>query len=114
MKACEGCKSYNNGRGGNACTRCPEIKQLNILPKAKPCVDYVKIPREILESLSVEESINIYSVLSTHESLFIFCRFTLNLTLIETIKQLNIGKSTGTRLNKSSLMKIRAYVLNRN
>ena len=115
MMSCATCDSYNKGKGSKACTRCPEIKQLNILPRAMPCIDYVKLPREIIEALSCEDDpVDIYSILTIKESTIIFYLYTLNLTHQEAANHLNIDRSIVTKKNKYILDKLRAYMLSRN
>lgn len=111
MQACNNCPSYKKGRGTEACIKCPEIKQLNILQRAQPCVDYVKIPREILEALSEQNNIDIYSPLSIDESILIFMIYTLNLTQREIANYLKISLAMVNKKKKSSLLKLRTYIL---
>lgn len=112
MQACNSCKSYKKGNGSPACTRCPEIKQLNILDRARPCVEYIKIPREILEALSENtESLNIYEALTIQEATLIFYLYTLNLTHQEVARELKIDRSTVTKQKKLILAKLKTYII---
>lgn len=114
MIACRQCPSYKGGRGSRACKRCPEVKQLNILPRARPCVSYVRLPREIIEALSDDgliNNINIYDLLSVEESTILFYLYTLNLTHEQTAFHLNISTKSVQRKNKYILAKLRTYLI---
>jgi hypothetical protein len=77
---CYKCPDYKKGRGTRSCLRCDEFK--GIMTRSKPCVDYVKIPRQILEDISEEElRIDVYQLLSPKDSTILFQRFRLNLSL---------------------------------
>ena len=85
IEKCYNCPSYNKGQGKKKCLTCPQFA--SIMPRAKPCVDYALIPREMLEELRDEgniSGINIYrEVLNVEESILIFMLFTLEMTLRE-------------------------------
>ena len=117
MIACRQCPSYKGGRGARACLTCPEINQSVILPRAKPCVEYIKIPREMLEELRDEgniSGINIYrEVLNVEESILIFMLFTLEMTLREVADYQQKSKTSVDRQKKRCIDKISTYMINR-
>lgn len=111
MTACSTCHHYKKGKGSKACIKCPEIKDIG-LSRAKPCVAYIKIPRELLESLSDEGNVDIYSLLTTHEATLIFQLYHLDLTHMEIAEYYNIDRSSVTKQKKRILDKLKTYLLN--
>lgn len=101
---CYECPSYKKGKGTKRCLSCDEFKNGNIMERRyKPCVDYVKIPRVILESLSIEMNIDYYNLLDPMEATILFQKYHLNLDNLTIAKLLNISEKTVQRKNKYSL-----------
>jgi DNA-directed RNA polymerase specialized sigma subunit len=110
---CYECPSYKKGRGTKRCLTCNEFKNINMFEQRyKPCVNYVKIPRIILESLSLDETESeIYNLLDPIDAIILFSKYHLNLNDITISKLLNISQKTVQRKKKYSLDKLTTYLL---
>jgi hypothetical protein len=111
---CYECPSYKRGRGTQRCLSCDEFKSSTIMGRYKPCVDYVKIPRMILENLVLDMEIDYYSKLDPFEATMLFMKYHLNLDNLTIAKLLNISEKTVRRKNKYSLMILSTCTLNQN
>jgi DNA-directed RNA polymerase specialized sigma subunit len=89
-QVCKGCPSWNNGKGSPKCvTSCSEYS--TIIARSKPCVDYIQIPSEIVENLSIELEVDYYNILDPKDAVILFLRFHLRLPLREIAKYQQIS-----------------------
>ncbi len=110
---CYGCPSYKKGRGTRRCLTCDEFKSSKLMSRYKPCVNYVKIPRMILESLTMDTETDYYSLLDPIAATMLFMKYHLNLDNLTIAKLLNISEKTVRRKNKYSLALLNTCILNR-
>lgn len=109
---CYECPSYNKGKGTRRCLTCDEFKGSNLMPRYKACVNYVKIPRLILESLTMDTEVDYYNLLDPMEATILFQKYHLNLDNLTIAKLLNISEKTVRRKNKYSLELLNTCILN--
>ena len=110
---CYECPSYKKGKGTRRCLECDEFKSSNIMDRYKPCVEYVKIPRMILERLStMDMDKEYYNLLDPMAATILFQKYHLNLDNLTIAKLLNISEKTVRRKNKYSLNFLYTYHLN--
>jgi DNA-directed RNA polymerase specialized sigma24 family protein len=110
MLACQTCPSYRNGKGSLKCATCPEVKNIG-LARSSPCVAFVQIPRELLEQIEDNSLINVYDLLTDHESTLIFQLYQLQMTQQEIANYHNITQPAVMKQKKRIIDKLRVYML---
>jgi predicted DNA-binding protein YlxM (UPF0122 family) len=84
------------------------------MPRAKPCVDYALIPREMLEGLSLDMPIDYYNLLEPKEATVLFQKYHLKLKDREVAELHNISRQAVTKQIKKVLNKLRTYMQEKN